>query len=68
MEILRFLKCGEKRKNRNGVPATADAKFTIQASVVINLPQTGDSSNLPLFAFISLLAIAGFGLMMMKKS
>ena len=68
MEILRFLKCGEKRKNRNGVPATADAKFTIQASVVINLPQTGDSSNLPLFALAGILAIAGIGLMMMKKS
>ena len=68
MEILRFLKCGEKRKNRNGVPATADAKFTIQASAVVNLPQTGDSSNLPLFALVGILAIAGFGLMMNKRS
>ena len=66
MEILRFLKCGEKRKNRNGVPATADAKFTIQASVVINLPQTGDSSNLPLFALIGLPARAGPGVMMKR--
>ena len=36
-----------------------DAKFTILASEVVNLPQTGDKNNV----LVGLIALAGFGMM-----
>ena len=40
----------------------AEAKFTIQASAGISLPQTGDSSNALIYALIGLIALSGLGL------
>ena len=63
---LETLRVGEHALTAEFSDGKADAGFTILASAGVSLPQTGDSSNLPLFALIGLPARVGPGVMMKR--
>ena len=65
---LETLSVGEHTLTAEFTDGKADAKFTIQASAVVNLPQTGDKNNVFIYALIGLIALSGIGLMMKRRS
>ena len=65
---LETLSVGEHTLTAEFTDGKADAKFTIQASAVVSLPQTGDKNNVLIYALIGLIAIAGIGLITKKRS
>ena len=65
--FLETLSVGEHTLTAEFTDGKADAKFTIQASAVVSLPQTGDKNNVLIYALIGLLAIAGIGLTIKKQ-
>ena len=65
--FLETLSVGEHTIQAEFTDGKAEAKFTIQASAVVSLPQTGDKNNVLIYALIGLLAIAGIGLTIKKQ-
>ena len=66
---LETLSVGEHTLTAEFTDGKADAKFTVAASTVNlgSLPQTGDSSNVLIYALIGLIALSGFGLTIKKQ-
>ena len=65
--FLETLSVGEHTLTAEFTDGKADAKFTVAKGTPINLPQTGDGSNVFIHVFVGLLAIAGLGLVIKKR-
>ena len=65
--FLETLSVGEHTIQAEFTDGKADAKFTIQASAVVSLPQTGDKNNVLIYALIGVIALAGLETMMKKR-
>ena len=68
--FLETLSVGEHKLTAEFTDGTSDARFTVTAGTVSpeSLPQTGDGNSVFVHLFAGLLAIAGLGLMMKKRS
>ena len=68
--FLETLSVGEHKLTAEFTDGTSGARFTVTAGTVSpeSLPQTGDGNSVFVHLFAGLLAIAGLGLMMKKRS
>ena len=64
---LETLSAGEHTLTAEFTDGTAEAKFTVAKGEPINLPQTGDSSNVFIHVLVGLLALSGLGLVIKKR-
>ena len=64
---LETLSVGEHTLTAEFTDGKADAKFTVAKGAPVNLPQTGDGSNVFIYALIGLLALSGLGLVIKKR-
>ena len=65
--FLETLSVGEHTIQAEFTVGTAEAKFTVAKGEPINLPQTGDSSNVFIHVLVGLLALSGLGLVIKKR-
>ena len=65
--FLESLCVGEHKLTAEFTDGTAEAKFTVAKGEPINLPQTGDSSNVFVHVLVGLLALSGLGLVIKKR-
>ena len=64
---LETLSVGEHTLTAEFTDGKADAKFTVVKGTPINLPQTGDGSNVFIHVLVGLLALSGLSLIIKKR-